>query len=71
MNAEGNIEEYETQTEEYEDYKDIVIEVDEKILTFISSFQIGSILSLEVLVGLANKYECEKFAATFLVALFF
>ena len=65
MNAEGNIEEYETQIEEYEDYKDIVIEVDEKILKFISSFQIGSILSLEVLVGLANKYECEKCTATF------
>ena len=65
MNAEGNIEEYETQIEEYEDYRDIVIEVDEKILKFISSFQIGSILSLEVLVGLANKYECEKCAATF------
>jgi len=42
----------------YEEYRDIVIEVDEKILKFISSFKIGSFLSLEVLVGLADKYEC-------------
>ena len=41
MNAEGNIKEYETQIEEDENYRDIVIEVDEKILKFISSFQIG------------------------------
>ena len=47
-------------TNEYQDYKDIVIEIDEKILKFITSFKIGSILSLEVLVGLADKYECEN-----------
>jgi len=46
---------------DYEDYKDIVIEVDEKILKFISSFKIGSMLSLEVLVALADKYECVKY----------
>ena len=42
------------------DYKDIIIEVDEKILKFITSFSVGSFLSLEVLVDLANKFECEK-----------
>ena len=42
----------------YEEYRDIVIEVDEKILKFITSFKIGSFLSLEVLVGFADKYEC-------------
>jgi len=46
--------------EDYEDYKDIVIEVDEKILKFISSFKIGSFLSLDVLVSLADKYECPR-----------
>ena len=45
---------------EYLDYKDIVIEVDEKILKFISSFNVGSFLSLEFLVELADKFECEK-----------
>lgn len=29
-----------------------------KILKFITSFKIGSFLSLEVLVGFADKYEC-------------
>ena len=51
----------------YEEYRDIVIEVDEKILKFITSFKIGSFLSLEVLVGLADKYECHtsSFGALF------
>jgi len=53
------------QLEEYEDFRDIVIEVDEKILKFISSFKIGSYLSLEVLVGLADKYECQRCGALF------
>eukprot|EP00092_Neocalanus_flemingeri_P086858 GFUD01109507.1.p1 GENE.GFUD01109507.1~~GFUD01109507.1.p1 ORF type:complete len:737 (+),score=115.03 GFUD01109507.1:241-2451(+) len=57
--------ECEKSTEEYEDYRNIVIEIDEKILKFISSFKIGSILSLEVLVALADKFECEKCSALF------
>jgi len=56
---------YAKQMEEYEEFRDIVIEVDEKILKFISSFKIGSFLSLEVLVGLADKYECRKCGALF------
>ena len=51
---------YGRRMEEYEEYRDIVIEVDEKILIFISSFKIGSYLSLEVSVGLADKYICMK-----------
>jgi len=51
--------------EEYEDYKDILIEVDDKILKFICSFKLGSILSLEVLVALADKFECKQCSALF------
>ena len=42
----------------YEEYRDLAIEVDEKILKIITSFKIGSFLSLEVLVDFADKYEC-------------
>ena len=42
----------------YEEYRDLAIEVDEKILKIITIFKIGSFLSLEVLVDFAGKYEC-------------
>ena len=63
--AECNEQEYNMQASEYQDYRDIVIEIDDTILNFISSFKIGAILSLEVLVDLADKYECEKCSALF------
>ena len=44
----------------YEEYRDLAIEVDEKILKIITSFKIGSFLSLEVLVDFADKYECKR-----------
>ena len=44
----------------FEEYMDIVIEIDEKMFKFISSFKIGSFLSLDVLVGLSDKYDCNS-----------
>ena len=54
-----NIEDNSEKDEKIEDYKDIVLEINDKVLKFISSFKIGSLLSLEVLVDLADKYDCE------------
>ena len=50
---------------QYLDYKDIVIEIDHRVLKFISSFTLGSFLSLEVLVDIADRFECDKCCVVF------
>ena len=43
---------------EYIDYRDIAIEINDKIRNFLASFKIGSTLSFDVLVDLAKRTEC-------------
>ena len=56
---------FDVKTEVTAGVQSILIEIDEPLLRFLATLELGSLLSLSELLSLATKYDCEHCEETF------